>query len=63
MTPTAKRLAFPLSAPRYQSLAFWPWHAFAAAVDGYYEAFFMSLTPTAAGEVSLSDTATLRTDP
>lgn len=45
MTPAAKRLAFPMVAPRYQSLAWWPLHAFAAAVGGYYEAFFAVLTP------------------
>lgn len=35
-----KRLAFPLRAPRQLTLAWWPWHAFAAAVDGYHKAFF-----------------------
>lgn len=40
MTPQQKRLAFPLRAPRLQTLAFWPWHVIAAAVDGYHEAFF-----------------------
>lgn len=41
----AKRAAFPLRAPRAQTLAWWPLHVFAAAVDGYYEAFFAVLTP------------------
>lgn len=40
MTPQMKRLAFPLSAPRSFTLAWTPWHAFAAAVNGYHEAFF-----------------------
>jgi hypothetical protein len=43
MTPTQKRLAFPLRAPRYQTLACWPWHVFAAAVEGYHRAFFAML--------------------
>lgn len=34
----AKRTMFPLAAPRYQTLAFWPLHAMAAAVDGYHAA-------------------------
>lgn len=45
MTPELKRLAFPLRAPRYQTLAWLPVHVFAAAVDGYFEAFFAVLTP------------------
>ena len=40
MTPAQKRALFPLRAPRWQTLAFWPIHALAAAVDGYFEAFF-----------------------
>jgi len=36
----AKRAAFPLRAPRYQTLAFWPVTVLCAAVDGYFEAFF-----------------------
>lgn len=55
MTAAQKRLAFPLCAPRYQTLAFWPVHVFCAAVGGYFEAFFMALTPAAAGSVSLAD--------
>lgn len=43
MTPAQKRLAFPLRAPRLQTQAFWPLHAWAAAVDGYHEAFFAVL--------------------
>ena len=54
MTPEVKRRLFPLRAPRLQSRAFLPWHIVAAAVDGYFEAFFMSLTPPAAGTVSLA---------
>lgn len=34
----AKRAAFPLRAPRYQTLAWWPVTIFAAAVDGYHAA-------------------------
>lgn len=45
MTPQMKRLAFPLRAPRTLTLAWWPLHAFAAAVDGYHEAFFMVMEP------------------
>lgn len=41
----AKRAAFPLRAPRAQTLAWWPVHVFAAAVDGYFEAFFAVMTP------------------
>lgn len=40
-----KRLAFPLATPRYLTLAWWPLHLVAAAVDGYHEAFFAVLTP------------------
>lgn len=40
MTPAQKRLLFPLRGPRLQTLAFWPVHVFAAAVDGYFTAFF-----------------------
>ncbi|MBL8209048.1 MAG: hypothetical protein JNM09_32925 [Blastocatellia bacterium] len=40
MTPAQKRALFPLSAPRWQTLAFLPFHTLAAAVDGYFEAFF-----------------------
>jgi len=54
MSPEIKRQLFPLRAPRYQTLAWWPVHVYAAAVDGYFEAFFMSLTPPAAGTVSLA---------
>lgn len=53
MTPAQKRALFPLRAPRTMTLAFWPVDLFCAAVDGYYEAFFMALTPQAAGPVSL----------
>lgn len=45
MTPTQKRHLFPLRAPRTLTLAWWPVHVFAAAVDGYIEAFFACLTP------------------
>lgn len=50
-----KRAAFPLRGPRYQTLAFWPLAVVAAAIEGYHAAFFMSLTPAAAGTVSLAD--------
>ena len=43
MTPAQKRLAFPLSAPRWQTLAFLPIHVAAAAVDGYFQAIFQIL--------------------
>jgi len=46
LTLAAKRAAFPLAAPRYQTLTFLPVTIFAAVVDGYYEAFFASLAPT-----------------
>lgn len=36
-----KRAQFPLRAPRTLTLAWWPVHAYAAAVDGYHQAFFM----------------------
>ena len=52
MTPQIKRALFPLRAPRAQTLAWWPVTLLCAAVDGYYEAFFMVLTPSA-GPVSL----------
>jgi len=45
MTPALKRRLFPLRAPRLQSQAFMPWHIVAAAVDGYFEAFFAVLVP------------------
>ena len=45
MTPQAKRALFPLRAPRWQTLALWPVHVVAAAVDGYFEAFFAVLIP------------------
>ena len=45
MTPAQKRALFPLRGPRWQSLAFWPVDVFCAAVDGYYAAFFMVMTP------------------
>lgn len=40
MTPQMKRLAFPLRAPRAQTLAWWPVHMVAAAVAGYHAALF-----------------------
>ncbi len=43
MTPATKRAIFPLSAPRWQTYAFWPCHVWTAAVHGYYEAFFAVL--------------------
>lgn len=45
MTPGLKRLLFPLRAPRCQSLLFHPVSVFAAAVDGYFEAFFAAPPP------------------
>lgn len=45
MTSATKRLAFPLRAPRQLTLAWWPLHAFAAAVDAYHWAFFACLNP------------------
>jgi len=41
----AKRAAFPLRAPRAQTLAWWPVHVFAAAVNGYHEACLAVLAP------------------
>lgn len=43
----AKRAAFPLCAPRAQTLAFWPVLVLAAAINAYHQAFFMVMTPTA----------------
>lgn len=40
-----KRLAFPLRAPRYQTLAFWPLHVVCAAIDGYHQALLAVLEP------------------
>lgn len=40
MTPAQKRALFPLRAPRNLTLAWWPVHVLAAAIDGYHEAFF-----------------------
>lgn len=40
MTPAQKRAVFPLRAPRAITLAWWPVTVLAAAVDGYYQAFF-----------------------
>lgn len=34
----AKRAAFPLAGPRYQTQAFWPLYVMAAAIDGYHAA-------------------------
>ncbi len=51
MTPTQKRLIFPLRGPRYQTLAWWPVHTFAAAVQGYHEAFFAVLNPSSVCEL------------
>lgn len=45
ITPSVKRRLFPLSAPRWQTRALWPLAVIAAAVDGYYEAFFSVLVP------------------
>lgn len=45
MTPELKRLLFPLRGPRWITLAYLPITVVAAAVDGYFEAFFMALTP------------------
>lgn len=55
MTPELKRRLFPLRAPRWQTLFFFPVTVFAAVVEGYHEAFFMALTPQAAGTVSLEE--------
>ena len=43
MTPAQKRALFPLSAPRWQTLAFTPIRVWSAAVDGYFEAIFQIL--------------------
>lgn len=40
MTPELKRRLFPLAGPRWITLAFHPVTVIAAAVDGYFEAFF-----------------------
>jgi len=48
MTPKQKRLLTPLSAPRWPR-APWPLNVIAAAVDGYYEAFFSVLIPPGYG--------------
>lgn len=55
LSQAAKRAAFPLRAPRRLTLSWWPVHVFTSAVDGYYEAFFMSLEPSTKEMVSLSD--------
>lgn len=44
MTPQQKRLLFPLRAPRWQTLCWLPVTILTAAVDGYFEAFFMCFT-------------------
>lgn len=44
-TLAIKRAMFPLRGPRNLTLAWWPVTVFAAAVNGYYEAFFAVLTP------------------
>jgi hypothetical protein len=41
----AKRAAFPLRGPRNLTLAWWPVHVFAAAVEGYHEACLAVLNP------------------
>lgn len=41
MDAQMKRLLFPLRGPRTITLAWWPVHIACAAVDGYFEAFFM----------------------
>lgn len=45
MTPAIKRRLFPLRGPRLQTHALFPLHIVAAAVDGYFEAFFAVLIP------------------
>ena len=45
MNAAQKRALFPLRGPRNLMLAWWPVTVFAAAVNGYYEAFFECLTP------------------
>lgn len=37
-TLSLQRALFPLAGPRYQTLAFWPLHVAAAAIDGYHAA-------------------------
>ena len=55
-TLAIKRALFPLRGPRAITLAWWPVSVFCAAVDGYFEAFFMVLTPPpAAGPASPAD--------
>ncbi len=44
MTPAQKRILVPLRSPRWPR-APWPLNVIAAAVDGYYEAFFNVLIP------------------
>lgn len=44
MTPQQKRLIFPLRAPRTLSLLWWPVTVISAAVDSYFEAFFICFT-------------------
>lgn len=44
MTLAQKRTLVPLRAPRWPR-APWPLNIIAAAVDGYYEAFFFVLIP------------------
>lgn len=48
MHPQLMRTLFPLRAPRLLTLAWWPLHVAAAAVDGYHDAFFAVLTPRGA---------------
>lgn len=43
MTPELKRLLFPLSGPRWLTLAWLPVTVLSAAVAGYSEAFFACL--------------------
>lgn len=50
LTLAAKRAAFPLAAPRYQSLSLWPVTIITAAVDGYFEAFFSVMAPPSKGD-------------
>lgn len=45
METQVKRALFPLRGPRTQTLAWWPVHAWAAAVAGYHEALFMVFHP------------------
>ncbi len=44
MTPAQKRILVPLRSPRWPRSP-WPLNVIAAAVDGYYEAFFNVLIP------------------